>query len=308
MWNGLIALVIVVSLVIQLVLILTGAPDPNTGETVASVGVATRMVQTLSFFTIQSNLLALIVAVTLVIDPGRDGRVWRVLRLDALLGIVVTGLVFDLILIHYVHPSGWQLVATIGFHYIAPWATLLGWLAFGPRPRIDTATIGWAFLWPLAWIAYTFIRGEFVHWYPYPFLDVDQLGFWNALRNAGWVLVVAIVLTAIFKTLDRTGVRAAGQRGVRGGHSAQTEVVQQTAVIERTTGSAVLSGQRGDLDTRMDVQLPQDVGDVGLHRAWRHVEPSCDLGAGESLPDLLDDSQFGHGEAVPPRGGPAARS
>ena len=73
------------------------------------------MIQTLSFFTIQRNVLVLIVAVTLVVNPDRDGRIWRVLRLDALLGITITGLVFDLILIHYVHPSGWQLVATIGY-------------------------------------------------------------------------------------------------------------------------------------------------------------------------------------------------
>ena len=58
----------------------------------------------------------------------------------------------------YVHPSGWQLVATIGFHYIAPSATLLGWL-------------------PIASITYTFIRGALVPWYPYPFLDVDQTGW-----------------------------------------------------------------------------------------------------------------------------------
>ena len=38
---------------------------------------------------------------------------------------------FDLVLIHYVHPSGWQLVATIGFHFIAPWAMR----SLSPSPR-----------------------------------------------------------------------------------------------------------------------------------------------------------------------------
>ena len=202
-WNCLIAVNIVAALVIQVALILTGGPDPNTGDTVATVGVTTRMIQTLSFFTIQSNLLVLVVAVTLVVNPQRDGRFWRILRLDALLGITVTGLVFDLVLIHYVHPSGWQLVATIGFHYIAPWATVLGWLLFGPRPRIDGRTMVWAFIWPIAWITYTFVRGAVVHWYPYPFLDVDHLGFWAALRNSLVVLVLAVVLLAVFKTIER---------------------------------------------------------------------------------------------------------
>lgn len=204
LWNLLIVVDVVAALTIQVVLVLTGGPDPNTGETVASVGVATRMIQTLSFFTIQSNILVLIVAATLVVDPQRDGRVWRVLRLDALLGITVTGLVFDLILIHYVHPSGWQLVATIGLHYIAPWATVLGWLLFGPRPRIDRRTIAWACLWPFAWISYTFIRGAVIDWYPYPFLDVQEIGYLAAIRNTLVVLAVAVVLVVIFAAVDRT--------------------------------------------------------------------------------------------------------
>ena len=202
-WHLFIVIDVVAALIIQVVLVLTGGPDPNTGETVATVGIGTRLVQTLSFFTIQSNILVLIVAATLVADPERDGRIWRVLRLDALLGITITGLVFDLVLIHYVHPSGWQLVATIGFHYIAPWATLLGWLLFGPRPRIDRTTFAWAFLWPVAWIAYTFVRGAIVDWYPYPFLDVQEIGYGAAIRNTLVVVVLAVVLVAIFTRIDR---------------------------------------------------------------------------------------------------------
>ncbi|MET0789044.1 MAG: Pr6Pr family membrane protein [Cellulomonas sp.] len=204
-WNLLLVANVALALVIQLALILTGGPDPNTGETVATVGIATRMVQTLSFFTIQSNILVLIVAVTLAINPARDGRIWRILRFDALLGITITGLVFELILMRYVHPSGWQLVATVGLHYVAPWATVLGWLLFGPRPRIDRSTLAWASVWPVAWIACTFVRGALVHWYPYPFLDVDKVGYGPALLSVLAVLVVATVLAAIFARLDRRG-------------------------------------------------------------------------------------------------------
>jgi hypothetical protein len=206
-WHLVIAVDVVAALVIQVALILTGGPDPNTGETVATVGVLTRMLQTVSFFTIQSNLLVLVVALTLVADPDRDGRVWRVLRLDALLGITVTGLVFDLVLIDYVHPAGWQLVATIGFHYVAPWATLLGWLLFGPRPRIDRRTVAWAFVWPVAWIGWTFARGAVDGWYPYPFLDVAEVGYAGALRATAVVLGLALVLVAAFAAIDRAAAR-----------------------------------------------------------------------------------------------------
>ena len=202
-WQIFLAVDVFVAFVIQIALILTGGPDPNTGETVASVGIPTRMVQTFSFFTIQSNLLVLVVAIMMIADPLRDGRFWRVLRLDALIGITITGLVFDLILIHYVHPSGWQLVATIGFHYIAPWASVLGWLLFGPRPRIDRSSAVWMFVWPIAWIVYTFVHGAIAHWYPYPFLNVDKIGFWPSLLSTVVVLVVAVVLLLLFALIDR---------------------------------------------------------------------------------------------------------
>ena len=205
-----IALVVLGSFIVQIVLVLTGGPDPNTGETVATIGVPRRMVQTFSFFTIQSNLLVLVTAALLVLDPDRDGRVWRVLRLDALLGITVTGLVFDTVLIHYVHPSGWQLVATIGFHYVAPWASVLGWLLFGPWRRIDRATAVRAFGWPIAWIAYTFVHGAISGWYPYPFLNVAEIGWGRALASTGVVLGIAVLLTVLYRALDRRRGRARG--------------------------------------------------------------------------------------------------
>ncbi|GGL91805.1 Pr6Pr family membrane protein [Nakamurella endophytica] len=208
-WFAVVAVVVVAAFVIQIWLVLAGGPDPNTGDTVATVGVAVRLVQTVSFFTIQSNLLVLVLAVTLVANPCRDGRWWRVLQLDALVGITVTGIVFDLVLIHYVHPSGWQLVATIGFHYIAPWATVLGWFLFGPGGRIDRRTVARACLWPAAWVVYTFVHGALTGWYPYPFLDAHRLGLWPALRNTGVVLVLEALVLAVFWWRDHRRAPAA---------------------------------------------------------------------------------------------------
>jgi hypothetical protein len=55
-------------------------------------------VRLFSFFTIQSNVLLLAAAVSLTLHAGRDGRFWRVLRLDAMLGIIITGLIYATVL------------------------------------------------------------------------------------------------------------------------------------------------------------------------------------------------------------------
>jgi hypothetical protein len=202
-WWGILALIMAASFLTQLVLVLTGGVDANSGVAAGGVGVGTRLARLFSYFTIQSNLIALAAATTLMLAPYRDGRFWRVLRLDSLLGIVITGLVYDIMLAGMVDLTGLALAVTLGLHYVAPWGTLLGWLLFGPRPRIDRRTVVLGFLWPAAWIAYTFGRGAISGWYPYPFLDVNALGLPLALRNTAIVLVVGLLLAVVLKLLDR---------------------------------------------------------------------------------------------------------
>jgi hypothetical protein len=113
------------------------------------------------------------------------------------------GLVYAIVLAPQVHLTGAALVATIGFHYVSPWATVLAWLLFGPRPRITWSTVGGAFGWPLLWLVYIFVQGAFTRWYPYPFLDAVKLGVGDAVRNALLVVVLASVFAVLFKILDR---------------------------------------------------------------------------------------------------------
>lgn len=199
-WHGVLALVVLGSLVLQLVLLFTGGTDANSGQAGGSPGV--RLWRLFSYFTIESNLFVLAAAAALVWRPAMDGRAWRVVRLDALLGIFITGLVFAIVLAPQLHLTGGALVATIGFHYVSPVMALLGWVLFGPRPRIEWATVLVAFGWPVLWLVYIFVQGAFTHWYPYPFLDVTDIGLLAALRNALYVVVLGVVIAVGFRLLD----------------------------------------------------------------------------------------------------------
>jgi hypothetical protein len=200
--HALIAVVVLAAFVIQLVLVFVGGADANSGRDVGALSLGTRLVRLFSYFTIESNLIVLVTATLLALRPMRDGKIWRIARLDGLLGIVITGLVFAIVLAPQVHLTGAALVATIGFHYIAPWATLAAWLLFGPRPRLTWAVVAAAFVWPCAWLVYIFVQGGFTRWYPYPFLDATALGTGTALRNALLVLVIGVVIAVAFKLLD----------------------------------------------------------------------------------------------------------
>jgi hypothetical protein len=202
-WHAILGLVVLVALVIQIVLVWGGGTDVNAVTTEDDPGLGTRLIRLFSYFTIQSNVLVLAAATMIVWNPDADSPMRRVLRLDALLGIVVTGLVYDTVLAPLVHPTGLALWITIAFHYFSPWWSVIGWVLFGPRPRFDDRTVVWAFVWPALWIAYTFAHGAVSDWYPYPFLDVTEIGYGRALRNTIVVLIGAVVLAITFGWLDR---------------------------------------------------------------------------------------------------------
>lgn len=202
-WHVIVAAGVGFALILQLVLVLQGGVDANSGESGAGIPLATRLVRLFSFFTIQSNILVLVSVLPLAIDPRRDGPVWRILRMDGLIGIVVTGLVYELALRGLQDLSGGAWWADLLLHVFAPWMTLLGWLLFGPRPRFSWRTVALAMIWPAAWLVYTFVHGAISHWYPYPFLDVSQLGYFTALRNTFFVLVLGVALASAYKVLDQ---------------------------------------------------------------------------------------------------------
>ncbi|RKR75946.1 Pr6Pr family membrane protein [Frondihabitans australicus] len=192
------ALVVAVALVIQITLLLTGGADANSGATTAVVGLPVRFVRLFSYFTIDSNIAVMIVGFLLAANPNRTSRLWQVARLNALLAITITGIVFDVVLSKSVHLTGGALVATILLHYISPWWTVAVWLLFGPRPGFGWATIPGAFVLPVLWLLYTFVHGGITGWYPYPFLDASKIGLGPAVVASLLVLVIGLVLAVVF--------------------------------------------------------------------------------------------------------------
>ena len=179
-WHAAIAVAVAFALVLQVIITYhaSATPPGHAVGTLAGAPFGTRLVRVISFFTIQSNVLAGVVSAQLALDPRRDGAVWRAVRLAALVGITVTGVVYSTVLARIHEPRGWdQTVSNAVVHYLVPVLMVLGWLLFGPRPRIDASTIARAAVWPVGWLGYTLVRGELTDWYPYPFVDAATQGY-----------------------------------------------------------------------------------------------------------------------------------
>lgn len=201
-WFAAIALAIAVALAIQFVSFFTGGAEVNTGARGTDVSLGVRIWRGYSFFTVESNIVVLIVSIMIVIHPLRSGRWWEIARLNALVAITITGLVFATVLAPLVTLTGWSLLGTVLFHYVSPWDFVIGWLIFGPRPRFAWSTIPGAFILPIVWLVYIFVQGAFTNWYPYSFLDVTVIGFGRAALSAVLVLLVGVVIAAILKLID----------------------------------------------------------------------------------------------------------
>jgi uncharacterized membrane protein len=205
-WNGAIAALVVAGLIIQVVIAVRvpSSPPSTAAGQLAGATLGGRLLRVISFFTIQSNILAAVVSAQLVLAPRRNGPIWRIVRLDALVGITVTGIVYSTVLARIHEPHGWEQVSSNAiFHYLVPIMVVVGWLAFGPRPRITGATVLWSLAWPLLWFGYTLVHGAIDGWYPYPFVDVGTHGYAVVLVNALLVTGVLGVVATLFAVGDR---------------------------------------------------------------------------------------------------------
>jgi hypothetical protein len=203
---GVNALVAWTGLTVGFVIMVLGLyPSLNTDPTMLgnpAQGVAGRILDYFTYFTIWSNIVVAVVMTMLFLRPARDAFIFRVLRLDSVLMIVVTGIIYNVVLAGAAQLQGLEVVSNAFDHIITPVVTLVVWLVLGPRGWISWRTIGAALIIPIVWLAWALARGAVIGAYPYGFLDVAKYGYGTVFTNVLGVIVFAIVLCVIFWGID----------------------------------------------------------------------------------------------------------
>jgi hypothetical protein len=100
-------------------------------------------------------------------------------------------------------------------HQLMPIVVVLDWLISPPHNRL---TVRKALVWliyPLAYCAYSLIRGPIVDWYPYPFLDPDETG--GYLGVAAYAVGIAVLFVGIIWFVVTVGNKAREWWGARAG-------------------------------------------------------------------------------------------
>ena len=185
------------ALVLQLYLMLAQSPVPERlGEVVTYF----------SFFTILTNILTASVFTAVAFEP-RDGWGKRLCRPSVQAAtavyIAIVGMVYQLLLRQLWNPKGAQWVADVLLHSIVPVGYVVYWLLFAPRVGLSWKdSVTWL-IYPGAYLVYILARGAVSGLYPYPFVDVNLLGYGGVLARAGLLLLVFLGIGLLVVAVGR---------------------------------------------------------------------------------------------------------
>jgi hypothetical protein len=167
-----------------------------------------------SFFTVLTNIIvALSLTFSLLKSSGSAGRLFTRPDVQCAIAmyILIVGLVYFFILQKLWQPRELQWVADVTLHYAIPILYTIYWLAFVPKGRVKwTHSLQWL-IYPAVYFAYSLIRGAITDWYPYPFIDVKEHGYDGALKNAGILLGVFMIMSFMFISIDKLIARSGGR-------------------------------------------------------------------------------------------------
>ena len=181
---------------------------------------AFRLTNFFSFFTIESNVAAVVV-LTMAIGLSllRRRPVWfEVLRAAVTTFMVTTGIVYNMLLRGIELPQG----ATLDWsneilHVWGPLYLLIDWIFAPGRLRLEWKHLLWIIGFPVVWAVYTLIRGPLTYdpvvdgpFYPYPFLNpvTSANGY---LSVAFYVILIAAVIGLVGAGVIRISRSRIGQ-------------------------------------------------------------------------------------------------
>lgn len=128
-----------------------------------------------SYFTILTNLfvaIVLLVSAANLIRHREPTEADDITRGSATVSIAIVGLVFGLLLSHL--DSGMIPWTNFVLHSFMPIVMVLDWLIQPPKATLVPRHIWFWVIYPIAYLIYSLLRGDFTNWYPYWFIDPNK--------------------------------------------------------------------------------------------------------------------------------------
>lgn len=164
------------------------------------------IVRFFSFFTIETNILVAICFTYLWLNQKSKLGIFfsNPKNITAItLYILIVGIVYNLILRFSWSPTGFQKLDDELLHSLIPILVLVYWIVFVDKKQLKFKDVFSWLIFPFVFLVYTLIRGYFFNFYPYPFIDIIQLGYSKVIINSFFMvlafLIVGFLLIGIAK-------------------------------------------------------------------------------------------------------------
>ena len=151
-----------------------------------------------AFFTIDTNIIAALCFTFIFLGPKyRLGRFFSKASTVTAITVYITivGIVYNVILRSLWEPQGMQRIVDELLHSVIPALLIIFWLVFVPIEQLKWKNALPWLIYPILYMTYAIIHGAITKFYPYPFVDVNDLGYSQALLNAGGILLVIFLLS-----------------------------------------------------------------------------------------------------------------
>ncbi len=155
-----------------------------------------------SYFTILTNII-----VTVYFTLQAFNRIPKIKKSGILTAItiyiLIVGLVYQIILRSTWDPEGLQRLVDELLHTIMPIFVLIYWYLFENKTLNYRQILPWT-IYPLLYLFYILIRGYFSGFYPYPFINAINLGYFQVFINSFWILLLFAVLSMFFIRIGKS--------------------------------------------------------------------------------------------------------
>jgi len=154
-----------------------------------------------SYFTITSCLLTAVVLTISAIQLTRgqaETKLLSLTRLTTAVSMVIEGVIYNALLrggapdprdVGY----DWPVLPNEIMHTYVPMLIFIEWLFTRTTIALKINQAFWVLVYPLAWLAFSIIRGIITGWWPYWFID-PQYGIGTQLT---WIVAISVMFTVL---------------------------------------------------------------------------------------------------------------
>jgi len=165
------------------------------------VSVGESLLRFFGYFTIDTNILCALFLTFIALESNsRLGRFFRKATTATALTVYITivGITYNILLRSTWNPQGMQKLVDELLHSVIPVYFILFWFIFVPGGNLKWKNAFPWLIYPILYMLYAIILGAITKFYPYPFVDVNELGYSKALINSLIVLALIFLLSLVF--------------------------------------------------------------------------------------------------------------